>query len=269
MRGFSAATLLAVSIAGLVVSGTRADDGKPCAEVTFTSPAVQCLQSPPPKVVVEVSPPEVVFKQAPATHVQAPPAAPVYYADAGFRKRLFHWCKAQPVVAQPLAAPSMTVPVPQMTIPSVAMTPAPVQYAPVQYTPVMTVPQMTPSVAMAPVVPYAMAPMQAYTPAAPPPASFAPSQCQGSAGFSPADQTAALNMLQQLVRLAGQTSGSGRTPGQTPLGDSSKGPEPSFTPETTGGDIASKISDLQRRVLRLELIVANHEDRLPPKKDGK
>jgi hypothetical protein len=143
-----------------------------------TSTAGECSPAPapcPPKVVVEIPPPIVTFKQAGPTCVKAPCAGP-----CGTSMMCF-----------PFSIQAQLPPAPYYPAPQVYATPAPVAMAPVSYAPASYAPAsyapapvaMAP-VAMAPAAPLQYAPAPAAAPMAPPP-GFAPSSCGSpSSGLS-------------------------------------------------------------------------------------
>jgi hypothetical protein len=159
--------LLAGFVGLLAPAAGLADPCKTVSEAACATPVTAC----PPRVVVEVPPPEVIFKQAPPTCVKAPrptcaagecapsmvcvpfsvtvpvqpppmllPTAPVYSAPA-----------MAPLGAQ---APMMAAPAPVMAAP-MAYAPAPVAMAPAAAAPVMAVPAPAMAVPMAAAAPQA------------------------------------------------------------------------------------------------------------------
>ena len=163
MRRFPLIRLLVPCIAGLTACVVRADGGKPCGRCDCPPPP-DCVQGPAPKVIVEMSPPEVVFQEA--------PGAAVPCEKPCFLKRAGHRCWHRSCCVQPAYTPVSTVAVQQAAIPAVSASLVPMQTTAmaVQAT---AVPIQTSAVSLASVPQIAAAPVAA---AALPVASMAVAQ---------------------------------------------------------------------------------------------
>src|SRR5262245_23410890 len=103
MRAYTLARLLLPCIAGLAVCSARADGRKPCGECDCPPPP-ECVHGPGPKIVVEMSPPEVVFQQAPSAEV----ACPKPCEKRSIFQHVGHFCRPKPVFVQPAVAPAIS-----------------------------------------------------------------------------------------------------------------------------------------------------------------
>src|SRR5437016_2623731 len=67
MRGFSPTTLLLAALVSLTAWLPLAQCGAPCGQTPCEPPPCDTVQCPAPKVIVHMSPPEVIFQPAPCT----------------------------------------------------------------------------------------------------------------------------------------------------------------------------------------------------------
>src|SRR5262249_60801403 len=103
MRAYTWVRLLLPCIAGLAVCGAQADGGKPCGGGDCPPPP-ECVRGPGPKVVVEMSPPEVVFQEAPPAEIGCGKPC----EKRCFIQRAGHLCHPRTIVVQPAVAPAVS-----------------------------------------------------------------------------------------------------------------------------------------------------------------
>ncbi len=259
MRGFTRIGLVALGGIGLVWSAVQAQGRDSCGDIP------QC--GPGAKVVVELSPPEVVFQQAPA-----PAPCP---DKTGFFKRLCHPRErvpltvpptAAPVVPNVWAAPQIAVPavlpmafipvaaVP-VAVPSIPLAAAPVSYAATPQVIPAALPQMGVPQNGFPASPLAVQPALAATVPQATSFSLVPQPTTCPAAVQEADLRAAAALLSRIketlaAQEAAQTakrSQAARAQGMSELSDA---------------QLVAQVNELKKRVEQLKLIVVDHEDRL-------